>query len=718
MLEDGTVALNATYPKRGDGWGQPAMCPGAISAAASAGLGVQVILEGRGDANGGGVAAALTLGGAAIGAEAMKLLRPMDPDNKIKGINIDFEVGGSSWKPATGAVDGFTAAFAKVVRGGKLELTMDVPGPQAQHPLTAGSLSAVFEMATYHGNNVTNSTHNWDFKLDFDMREYKNAEGFVVGLMSTTADEQKNPGAGGAIAWQNTTASVVSRFQMLKQRGLRRVALFCWPGFDDVWAGLATEWETQLREFVAQPVGPTDSTAALVTAVLPSDPNASAATRSVLARLAQISAVPQLQMAFGQQRANQQGRGWQSMSGAANRSDILTDTGDWPAVFGFNFASILRDPQKNIDVYIMAVKRVGAIGGLVAAHFPTNNPVGCTHTTKYKNCQKDPTGQPMKNLLPGGTGNKQWTEWLDVVADVCLGVAPTTVLFRPFHENYLKNWWGSSNCSPSEFKAGWQYTVEYLRNTRNVHNMLLVYAPDQPTSSIASPLGYDERWPGDDYADIAAFDHYDHPPTPHHCKDSNFSAQFLQDIHMVVNFALEHGKVPAIAEFGAKTGLHSTLDADWWTKCFLDPIAADPVASKIAYTMTWTNGGGAPPAATNGSHGGFVPMRGDFTFGSFEALYKSNHTLFRREWNHVKTDDETPQSCRIELEAACTTDPQKARSPFASKQTCGVCAGQQGQQLQHRLRDASGDDAEPAGSGADRRRAAARGCQPHLDQEC
>ena len=50
-------------------------------------------------------------------------------------------------------------------------------------------------------------------------------------------------------------------------------------------------------------------------------------------------------------------------------------------------------------------------------------------------------------------------------------------------------------CTPGEFIAGWRYTVEYLRNTRHVHNMLLVFAPDQPSFSINSTLGYAERWP-------------------------------------------------------------------------------------------------------------------------------------------------------------------------------------------------------------------------------
>ena len=332
--------------------------------------------------------------------------------------------------------------------------------------------------------------------------------------------------------------------------------------------------------------------------------------------------------AFGQQRANEEGVGWKDLSGASNRSDILTDTGDWPAVFGFNFGQLTSDESTASGVPAAAA-RAAAVGGIVAAHFPTNNPLGCS--PKYKDCQKDPTGQPMKNLLPGRGANAQWRAWLDLVADVCEGLAPTPILFRPFHEMYLENWWGAPYCTPAEFIAGWRYTVDYLRNTRGIHNVLLVFAPDQPSFSITSPLGYAERWPGDAYVDVAAFDHYDHPPAPHHCADSNFSNEFLQDVHMVVEFAEAHGKVPAVAEFGVKEGCGDTLDKDWWTRCFLEPIANDPVAARLAYAMTWTNNNGT---------GGFVPMKGGLTFDNFLQLYQSNHTLFRREWDRVKQPDE------------------------------------------------------------------------------
>ena len=237
----------------------------------------------------------------------------------------------------------------------------------------------------------------------------------------------------------------------------------------------------------------------------PCDPNATAATRVLLAQLAQLSSAPALRMAFGQQRANEEGIGWSDLSGAANRSDILTVTGDWPAVFGFNFGSLTRGPNTTAQTpnVLQAAKRAADVGGIIAAHFPTDNPLGCTHTPKYKDCGKDPTGQPMKNLVPGRAANAQWRAWLDQVADVCDALAPTPVLFRPFHEMYLSNWWGSMYCSPDEFIAGWRFTVDYLRDTRQIHNMLFVFAPDQPSVSITSPLGYAERWPGDAYVDIA-----------------------------------------------------------------------------------------------------------------------------------------------------------------------------------------------------------------------
>ena len=107
-------------------------------------------------------------------------------------------------------------------------------------------------------------------------------------------------------------------------------------------------------------------------ALLPSDPNASASARSLFASLAALSGAPKLKMAFGAQRTNQEGVHFSAMDGSGNRSDILTNTGEWPSVFGFNFGSLTNgfsDVAANaasLPNVVAAAKRAGELGGIIA----------------------------------------------------------------------------------------------------------------------------------------------------------------------------------------------------------------------------------------------------------------------------------------------------------------------------------------------------------------
>eukprot|EP01052_Picozoa_sp_SAG31_P048795 SAG31_NODE_10378_length_1139_cov_0.997135_1_plen_199_part_00 len=78
VLANGTVGAEPTRPGArpgSDDWGLPELCPAAIEAAADAGLGVQVILEGRATATGAGtLGAALSRGGATVGGETVRFL--------------------------------------------------------------------------------------------------------------------------------------------------------------------------------------------------------------------------------------------------------------------------------------------------------------------------------------------------------------------------------------------------------------------------------------------------------------------------------------------------------------------------------------------------------------------------------------------------------------------------------------------------------------------
>ena len=75
----------------------------------------------------------------------------------------------------------------------------------------------------------------------------------------------------------------------------------------------------------------------------------------------------------------------------------------------------------------------------------------------------------MNQILPGGKYNKVYTAYLDMIADYAKQVK-SAVLFRPFHENTGSwFWWGAAFCDPETYKNIFRYTVEYLRDTKNVH---------------------------------------------------------------------------------------------------------------------------------------------------------------------------------------------------------------------------------------------------------
>mmetsp|Transcript_118694 Transcript_118694/g.177423 ORF Transcript_118694/g.177423 Transcript_118694/m.177423 type:complete len:108 (-) Transcript_118694:368-691(-) len=106
------------------------------------------------------------------------------------------------------------------------------------------------------------------------------------------------------------------------------------------------------------------------------------------------------------------------------------------------------------------------------------------------------TGNPMVELLPNGTGNKNWKNYLDKLASVFKLVPNIPIIFRPFHENTGGwFWFGSTNCSPDEFKAAWNYTFKYLTEELNVHNLLFAYSPSKPYLNSDDAI---KRYPGND----------------------------------------------------------------------------------------------------------------------------------------------------------------------------------------------------------------------------
>ena len=199
----------------------------------------------------------------------------------------------------------------------------------------------------------------------------------------------------------------------------------------------------------------------------------------------------------------------------------------------------------------------------------------------------DTSGNVVQRIMPGGDLNKVYTGYLDMVADFLgrMQDADVPVLFRPFHENTGSwFWWGAAYCTPSEFKNLYRYTVEYMRDTKHLHNLLYVYSPGGPVKDAAE---YALRYPGDAFIDICGFDMYHRDPA---VGDTWFDG-FKDTMTAVDSFTKEHDKVGAVTEVGilvgntggalAKTG---NKRPDWFNEA-LQAISPHD----MAYFMTWSN---------------------------------------------------------------------------------------------------------------------------------
>jgi hypothetical protein len=287
---------------------------------------------------------------------------------------------------------------------------------------------------------------------------------------------------------------------------------------------------------------------------LPVDKSASPATVRLYHHLKALSGKGFL---FGHQDDLAYGVGWKYIPG---RSDIKDVTGDYPALYGWELGRIELDHVVNIDsVPFDSMKqyiRTGyRRGGVMTVSWHLNNPL--TGGTAWQ-----PAQGTVAAILPGGEKNELYKSWLDKVAAFFLSLKddhgqPIPVIFRIFHEcNGSWFWWGGKNCTPEELRRLWHFTVSYLRDEKQVHNLLYAYNTDRFTSADA----WLERYPGDEWTDIAGFDIYQRGD------NASFSTEFGRMLTMLDSIASAHNKIPALTEFG----YNGVPDSSWWTATFLN----------------------------------------------------------------------------------------------------------------------------------------------------
>ncbi|MHA3789421.1 glycoside hydrolase family 26 protein [Flavobacterium hauense] len=290
---------------------------------------------------------------------------------------------------------------------------------------------------------------------------------------------------------------------------------------------------------------------------------------------------------------------------AAGDSDIKKATGNDPGILGSDFMFI-TDKQNNEQpdnwFYQQEVKITSDVK---AAYTKGMVNIFCWHLrepynqdTFYASDITDPLqkANAFKSILPGGENHDLYKSKLDKVAKVFNDLKDTNgklipVIFRPFHEfdgNWF--WWGAAYCTPDEYKQVWKFTVEYLRDTKNVHNVLYAFSPD---NSYSTSSQYLSRYPGDTYVDVLGMDNY-----------GDFANGSVTGINtannklkMISDLGKEKVKIAAMTETGFRVTATTSPIANFYTNNIYNAMTANNV--ELGFVMFWANnkdGYYVPPA--------------------------------------------------------------------------------------------------------------------------
>lgn len=366
-----------------------------------------------------------------------------------------------------------------------------------------------------------------------------------------------------------------------------------------------------------------------------SDADATAETRSLFAFLRQQRGQGIL---FGHQHETTQGLTITSTDGS--QSDTFNAVGDFAAVYGWDTLSIIS-PQKEGDI-VEQVKKAYARGGIITVSTHPDNPLTDTQKTAGSDVGTSWDRTPaVVASLPGGEAHDVYRGYLDEVADWALQLKDDEgklipVIFRILHENTGSwFWWGEEQSSPEEYKALYRYTVEYLRDTKGVHNFLYAYSPN--AFEDATEENYLERYPGDAWVDVIGFDTY----SPAEDNQSWFD-MLVANSALMVRMAEARGKIPVISEVGIRASdvEAGKVDNRWYRK-LIQQLKADDEARQIAFLLVWRNA----PEGVPGPDGEAVPHYwvpfnrqeniDNGTLEDFQAFYADEFTRFNRDIEQV-----------------------------------------------------------------------------------
>jgi len=340
------------------------------------------------------------------------------------------------------------------------------------------------------------------------------------------------------------------------------------------------------------------------------DSKATIKTKNLYKNLMRLSGKEVL---FGHQDDLAYGVGWKYQNG---RSDIRDLTGEYPAVFGWDVSGIENDQKQNIDGVPFEkmkqyIKKAYDLGTVNTLSWHMDNPANGKNSW-------DTSSIAVKSILPNGSKHLLYKSWLDKFSVFVKSLKGSDgkaipILFRPFHENGGGwFWWGAKSCTAQEYKDLWRFTVKYLRDKKQLHNLIYVFNPCE----FKTEEKYLERYPGDGFVDVLSFDSYQFGGIE---KGKSFAQDIAQSLSIQDKIAKRSRKLSAIAE----TGFVEIPDANWWTNVFAKAIQEN----KPSYVLFWRNAGYRKEEKDNHY---YAPYPGQVSAPDFLKFIKGNKILLQK----------------------------------------------------------------------------------------
>jgi mannan endo-1,4-beta-mannosidase len=334
----------------------------------------------------------------------------------------------------------------------------------------------------------------------------------------------------------------------------------------------------------------------------------------------QLKSVGKNGVLFGHQDDLAYGVNWAYEEG---RSDTKEAAGDYPALFGWELGGIELGHKVNLDSVPFDKMRDFVIkgyemGGVITFSWHPYSATDTTQSSWYTD-QK-----VVKHIIPGGSHHEKFKKHLDKVADFMASLKTSDgkqvpFIFRPWHEmDGGWFWWGSTSCSPEEFKTLFRFTIEYLKGEKGL-DFLTAYSPDNGFNSEEEYLTW---YPGSDIVDIIGVDNYGD-----FRKGSENVDAATKKLEIAVNYANRTGKIAAFTE----SGLDRMTDDQWFTQKLGPSFLESDLASQIAYVMLWRN--------SDSTHF-FSSYAGHSSAADFRKFTEKDKIWLLSDWNEFKKERE------------------------------------------------------------------------------